>query len=127
MPTHLVAFLLLKKFRKGVGLEKLVVAMKELLNWFKMYEKDIGYSGDVTVAVLHAIEVLGNDLVEVKRLSILGSDLLRAKNDGLVYIVPKLNTFSLERLGYYSNIVMPFVALESIVGKYFSLIKLLKL
>lgn len=44
MPTHMVAFLLMKKFPKGVNYETLVTEIKWLINVIqKVFRKDFGF------------------------------------------------------------------------------------
>lgn len=58
MSTHLVSFILLKKFRKGVLIEKLIQEVVELQQWLQSYEKDVGFSGDIERAVWYAVSYL---------------------------------------------------------------------
>jgi hypothetical protein len=59
MSTHLVAFLLLKKFRKsGVPLVQLFREVQKLITWFTSYGIDVGFSGDIEKTVLHAVSII---------------------------------------------------------------------
>jgi len=55
MCTHLVAFLLLKKFRYGTSMDNLVNEVIELKTMLEKRGRDVGYTGDASSAVTRAV------------------------------------------------------------------------
>lgn len=55
MCTHLVSFLLLKKFRHGTTIEILVKEVSELKELLEKRGRDAGFTGDVMSAVAKAV------------------------------------------------------------------------
>ena len=55
MSTNAVAFLLLNKFRKGVSIEALVVALDELKADLLSIDRDLGFTGDSLDVINYAV------------------------------------------------------------------------
>ena len=63
MSTNLVSFLLLHRWRTGILLSQLVDSFRHLTVELFRRKNDVGFSGDYTDVVLHALDLLGTDLV----------------------------------------------------------------
>jgi hypothetical protein len=61
MTTHLVAFLLLKKYRSGTTLDVLVQETKDLQKFLEKRHRGFGFTGDLEAAVLHGVRVIFNN------------------------------------------------------------------
>lgn len=103
MSTNALAFLLLTRYRNGTTPHEIAKGLDDLRNTLKG-RKDIGFSGDSLHIINYAADLLGEDLVQ------------RGKNDiGEVVIRPKGSIESWIELAYYSNMLTPHFALQSIV------------
>ncbi|CAB4012571.1 Hypothetical predicted protein, partial [Paramuricea clavata] len=102
MGTNMVAFLLLTKFRKGVELNEFANAFELLKKDILMHKRDYGFSGANADVMLHAIELLGKDLV--------------SSDPESRIIKPILSLPGLLELSYYSNQVLSVFVLESVVA-----------
>jgi glycerol-3-phosphate O-acyltransferase 1/2 len=55
MSTNAVAFLLLNRFRNGVGMHRLVEAMEKLKEELFYGGRDVGFTGDMVDVITHAV------------------------------------------------------------------------
>lgn len=103
MSTNALAFLLLTRYRQGATAYDIARGLDDLRGTLKG-RKDIGFSGDSLHIINYATDLLGADLVQ------------RTKNEaGEVIIRPKGSVESWIELAYYSNMLTPHFALQSIV------------
>lgn len=58
MSTNALAYLLLTKFRDGVTIDRLVVAMDDLRKDLDYARKDLGFSGDSIDVINYAVSIL---------------------------------------------------------------------
>lgn len=94
MATHVVAFLMLTKFRDGVTAENLAVELDRLRN--DRYKIDFGFEGDSIDIVERGIELLGGKLIE---------------SEG-----KKVQPKNFQELSSYAKVLTPHFALESILA-----------
>lgn len=64
MSTNAIAYLLLTKFRDGVTIDRLVVAMDELRKDLDYARKDLGFSGDSIDVINYAVSILKTCIIE---------------------------------------------------------------
>ncbi|XP_059175418.1 glycerol-3-phosphate acyltransferase 1, mitochondrial-like isoform X2 [Physella acuta] len=103
MATHLVAFLLLTKYRQGTYLRELTKAVHWLVRELQAQHKDVGFCGQPEDVILYAQTLLGDTLVSKKW--------YEENNDLKLY--PNLSLPFVFELSYYSNLVTTHFALES--------------
>lgn len=103
MSTNALAFLLLTRYRNGATPYEMAKGLDDLRSILKG-RKDIGFSGDSQHIINYATDLLGEELV------------VRSKNDlGETIIRTKGTIESWIELAYYSNMLTPHFALQSIV------------
>ena len=103
MSTNALAFLLLTRYRNGATAHEIAKGLDELRRALKG-RKDIGFSGDSLHIINYATDLLGDNLV------------VRTKNEnGEVIIRSKGSIESWIELAYYSNMLTPHFALQTIV------------
>ncbi|XP_023291994.2 glycerol-3-phosphate acyltransferase 1, mitochondrial isoform X1 [Lucilia cuprina] len=103
MSTNALAFLLLTRYRHGATSHEIAKGLDDLRSTLKG-RKDLGFSGDSLHIINYATDLLGENLVQ------------RANNDiGEMIIRPKGSIESWIELAYYSNMLTPHFALQSIV------------
>ncbi|XP_066253087.1 glycerol-3-phosphate acyltransferase 1, mitochondrial isoform X2 [Euwallacea similis] len=104
MSTNALAFILLSKFRNGASLETLVAALEELKKDLKSSNRDVGFSGDSVDIINYAVHLLGPALVKKEKQN--NEDIIKP-----IAILPNVI-----ELSYYSNSVVPYYALESVLA-----------
>lgn len=104
MSTNAVAFLLMHKFRQGVKLDTLVVALDELRNELVNKQKDMGFSGNSVDVILYAIDILGPTLIK------------KEKINNETFIKPVVTLPNVIELNYYSNTLVTYYCLEAVVA-----------
>lgn len=103
MSTNALAFLLLTRYRQGATAHDISKGLDDLRTLLKG-RKDIGFSGESLHIISYATDLLGEHLVQ------------RAPNDkGKLIIRPVGTIESWIELAYYSNMLTPHFALQSIV------------
>jgi glycerol-3-phosphate O-acyltransferase 1/2 len=121
MATHLVAFLLLTKHRKGATLHQLT----QNLNWMReecsRRKRDVGVNVDSLDAIRYACGLLGKDLVSVEKMSMAWSS-STSRTDGennnvkIVFLKPSVKLPHVLELQYYANSCISIFQLDSVVG-----------
>lgn len=110
MPTHLVAFLMMKKFRHGVDLGRLKTELKWLIDQVNEKKKDFGFycrDVDMESIVFRAVEFLP-DAINYEW-----------HNDKKTfYFTPRQDLISLRKLEYYANYLLPDFMMEAVIGKH---------
>lgn len=104
MSTNAIAFLLLTKYREGVSIEKLVIALDDLRKELEYVRRDIGFSGDSIDVINYAVEMLGPGLVRKEKVN--NEDIIKP-----IALLPN----AIE-LAYYGNTLVTHFALESAVA-----------
>ncbi|XP_066158287.1 glycerol-3-phosphate acyltransferase 1, mitochondrial isoform X2 [Euwallacea fornicatus] len=104
MSTNALAFIFLSKFRNGASLEMLVAALEELKKDLKSSNRDVGFSGDSVDVINYAVHLLGPGLVKKEKQN--NEDIIKP-----IAILPNVI-----ELSYYSNSVVPYYALESVLA-----------
>lgn len=104
MSTNALAFLLLTKYRNGVSLQDLAVALEELRKELIYSRRNVGFTGDPVDVINYAIYILGPGLI--KREKQKTEDIIKP-----VAILPNVI-----ELSYYSNTVVGHFAIESVVA-----------
>lgn len=66
MSTNILAFLLTHRYRSGVNFSVLTIAFEELVKELLNRKWDVGFSGNFTDVVEHALKILGKDLVKIE-------------------------------------------------------------
>ncbi|CAL8111468.1 unnamed protein product [Orchesella dallaii] len=108
MPTHMLAFLLMKKHRNGVNLESLKADMIWLKKFLESCKKDFGFAirnCDTESIILRAIHLLDGDV-----------SCEWIENQATFEIKPVPETESLRRLDYYANYIFPLFVMKSIIA-----------
>ena len=103
MSTNALAFLFLTRFRTGADEKTLAKGLDELRTCLKG-RKDIGFAGESLHIINYATDLLGTDLVK------------RTLDErGQVFLRPQTGNDVLIELAYYSNMLTPHFALESLL------------
>ena len=104
MSTNAVSYLLLNKYRNGVThteLSKTLTKLREQVGT----DRDFGFEEEASeVVVDRAVELLGTDLIQRTKLP----------NDE-IFIAPVLKVPNVIETAYYSNTLVPYFALDSVV------------
>lgn len=113
MSTNALAFLLLNKYRCGTTLSNLVRSLDELRRELMLAERDVGFSGESVDVLNHAVDLLGPGLVrrEKKMLALDGEE-----PEPTIFISPVIMLPNVIELSYYSNSLLLFFVLDSIVA-----------
>ncbi|XP_074029311.1 glycerol-3-phosphate acyltransferase mino isoform X2 [Leptinotarsa decemlineata] len=104
MSTNALAYLLLTKYREGVNIKELVVALDDLRNDMMYVRKDIGFTGDSIDVINYAVRTLGPALVRKEKVN--NEDIIKP-----IAILPNVI-----ELSYYSNTLVTHYALESVIA-----------
>lgn len=115
MSTHLVAFLLLTKHREGVDIDVFEESMTWLRQELTTRRRDVGFCGKSRDVILHAVELLGPELVKVSHKNKSSEDKNNNTNDSII-LTPNLTLPKLFDLIYYSNVIVPIFAVEATVA-----------
>jgi len=140
MSTNLLSFLLLHKYRSGVSFPVLVAEFENLVKTVLSRKFDVGFSGEFEDVVLHALKLLGPNLVTISQNSLENKESTQEIEDDLEnknklelyeynlqpakehsecynkYIQANLQIPYLFEISYYSNMLNPMFALESIAA-----------
>jgi len=105
MSTHILSFILTKKFRSGAVLEQLKEGFEELKSFCRKKRRNLGYKGEINAVIQRAAKILGSQLITVSY-----------SNDSPFY---KAVTESpgLVQLGYYANNVTPLYIDQALFGE----------
>ncbi|XP_017481697.1 PREDICTED: glycerol-3-phosphate acyltransferase 1, mitochondrial [Rhagoletis zephyria] len=103
MSTNALAFLMLTRFRSGASITKIAEALDSLRDHLKG-RKDMAFAGDSLHILKYSCDLLGEALIS------------RTLDDrGQVYLQPVQSIESLIELSYYSNMLTPYFALQSVM------------
>ncbi|XP_055860090.1 glycerol-3-phosphate acyltransferase 1, mitochondrial-like [Biomphalaria glabrata] len=106
MATHLVAFLLLTKYRQGVYTRELSKAIQWLVRELQALQRDVGFCGRSEDVLLYVQTLLGDRLITKKW----------NEEDNDLKLFPNLTLPAVFELSYYGNLVTTHFALESILA-----------
>ncbi|BFZ01612.1 hypothetical protein BsWGS_04651 [Bradybaena similaris] len=106
MATHLIAFLMLTKYRQGVYMRELVKGVHWIIRELHAIHTDVGFCGQIEDVILYAQELLGDHLITKKW----------HEENGDLKLYPSLSLPFVFELHYYSNLVTTHFALESILA-----------
>lgn len=106
MATHLLAFLLLTKYRQGAYMRELTKGVHWMVRELQAQNKDVGFCGQSEDVIIYAQTLLGDKLVS--------KEWHEENNDLKLY--PNLSLPSVFELSYYGNLVTTHFALESALG-----------
>ncbi|XP_067618536.1 glycerol-3-phosphate acyltransferase 1, mitochondrial isoform X2 [Eurosta solidaginis] len=103
MSTNALAFLMLTRFRNGGEVNDIAKALDALRDRLKG-RKDMAFAGDSLHIVNYSRDLLGEALIT------------RTQNEsGQIYLQPVQSIESLIELSYYSNMLTPYFALQSLL------------
>ncbi|XP_068111344.1 glycerol-3-phosphate acyltransferase 1, mitochondrial isoform X2 [Hyperolius riggenbachi] len=105
MSTHIVACLLLYRYRQGVNLSVLVEDFFSMKEEVLAREFDLGFSGSCEDVVMHAIHLLGNSV-----------NITLTDRGNEFFIAPSTNIPAVFELSFYSNGVLHVYITEAIVA-----------
>ncbi|XP_077114150.1 glycerol-3-phosphate acyltransferase 1, mitochondrial [Ranitomeya variabilis] len=105
MSTHIVACLLLYRYREGVSLSVLVEDFFSMKEEVLARDFDLGFSGSCEDVVMHAIHLLGNSVV-----------ITHSGPSNEFFIAPNTNIPAVFELNFYSNGVLHVYITEAIVA-----------
>ncbi|XP_075071801.1 glycerol-3-phosphate acyltransferase 1, mitochondrial [Mixophyes fleayi] len=105
MSTHIVACLLLYRYREGVSLSLLVEDFFSMKEEVLAREFDLGFSGSCEDVVMHAIHLLGNSV-----------NINHTGSSNEFFIAPNTNIPPVFELNFYSNGVLHVYITEAIVA-----------
>nr|KAG8540489.1 hypothetical protein GDO81_019224 [Engystomops pustulosus]KAG8540490.1 hypothetical protein GDO81_019224 [Engystomops pustulosus] len=105
MSTHIVACLLLYRYREGVSLSVLVEDFFSMKEEVLARDFDLGFSGSCEDVVMHAIHLLGNSVV-----------ITHTAPSNEFFIAPNTNIPAVFELNFYSNGVLHVYITEAIVA-----------
>ncbi|XP_069835886.1 glycerol-3-phosphate acyltransferase 1, mitochondrial [Dendropsophus ebraccatus] len=105
MSTHIVACLLLYRYREGVSLSLLVEDFFSMKEEVLARDFDLGFSGSCEDVVMHAIHLLGNSVV-----------ITHSGPSNEFFIAPNTNIPAVFELSFYSNGVLHVYITEAIVA-----------
>ncbi|KAM8924167.1 glycerol-3-phosphate acyltransferase 1, mitochondrial [Pelodytes ibericus] len=105
MSTHVVACLLLYRYRKGVNLSVLVEDFFSMKEEVLSRDIDLGFSGSSEDVVMHAIHLLGNSV-----------NITHTIHSNEFFIAPNTSIPSVFELNFYSNGVLHVYITEAIVA-----------
>ncbi|XP_025093580.1 glycerol-3-phosphate acyltransferase 1, mitochondrial-like isoform X2 [Pomacea canaliculata] len=105
MCSHMLAFLLLTKFRQGASLESLADAMQWLKEELAIRNQDVGFCGKPQDVILYAQNLLGEEAVACS-----------VKTDEEVFLTPTLTLPTVFELSYNASSITSTFALESILA-----------
>ncbi|XP_011863958.1 PREDICTED: glycerol-3-phosphate acyltransferase 1, mitochondrial isoform X2 [Vollenhovia emeryi] len=117
MSTNIVAFLLLNKFRDGCTLDKLVEAFDSMRQDLEFADKNVAFCGENIDIIKHALDILGPGLVTQQRQEIteaVDGD-QSYKSNVVIAIRPVSILPNVIELSYYSNTVLLYYVMDSIV------------
>lgn len=103
MSTNALAYLLLNKHRKGATLEQLAASLSELRNHIGT-RRDFGFDGASEDVILRAAELLGDDMIERRKLP-----------NGETFFTPHVSVPNVVETFYYSNTFVPHIALDAAI------------
>ncbi|CAL1531762.1 unnamed protein product [Lymnaea stagnalis] len=106
MASHLLAFLLLTKYRQGAYMRELTKGVHWMVRELQAQNKDVGFCGQSEDVIIYAQTLLGDELVS--------KEWHEENNDLKLY--PNLSLPSVFELSYYGNLVTTHFALESALG-----------
>lgn len=106
MATHLIAFLLLTKYRGGVYLRELTKSVHWIIRELQALRADVGFCGQSEDVILYAQKLLGKHLISKKW----------QEEDNDLKLYPNLTLPSVFELSYYANAVSTYFALESVLA-----------
>ncbi|XP_041476870.1 glycerol-3-phosphate acyltransferase 1, mitochondrial-like isoform X3 [Lytechinus variegatus] len=121
MSTNLVAFLLLTKFRQGVEMSQLVMAVDNLRRDVLLRGRDVGFTGVTADVVKHTFNLLGPDLVARHRTRshpdiVPATDGNRKTEEIREMVVPNTGLPHVFELSYYASSLVSVFLMESIVA-----------
>ncbi|XP_054726101.1 glycerol-3-phosphate acyltransferase 1, mitochondrial isoform X1 [Anastrepha obliqua] len=103
MSTNALAFLMLTRFRTGAQVTDIAQALDSLRDRLKG-RKDMAFAGDSLHIVKYSCDLLGEALIT------------RTQDErGQIYFQPVQSIESLIELSYYSNMLTPYFALQSVL------------
>ncbi|XP_072280880.1 glycerol-3-phosphate acyltransferase 1, mitochondrial [Pyxicephalus adspersus] len=105
MSTHIVACLLLYRYREGVSLSLLVEDFFSMKEEVLARDFDLGFSGSCEDVVMHAIHLLGNSV-----------NITHTDPGNEFFIAPNTNIPAVFELNFYSNGVLHVYLTEAIVA-----------
>ncbi|XP_018429760.1 PREDICTED: glycerol-3-phosphate acyltransferase 1, mitochondrial, partial [Nanorana parkeri] len=105
MSTHIVACLLLYRYREGVSLSLLVEDFFSMKEEVLARDFDLGFSGSCEDVVMHAIHLLGNTV-----------NITHTDPGNEFFIAPNTNIPAVFELNFYSNGVLHVYLTEAIVA-----------
>ncbi|MEE6486900.1 hypothetical protein FKM82_014725 [Ascaphus truei] len=104
MSTHIVACLLLYRYRQGISLALLVEDFFSMKEEVLARDFDLGFSGSSEDVVMHAIHLLGNSV-----------NITHTSNEFV--IAPSTSIPAVFELNFYSNGVLHVYITEAIIGR----------
>ncbi|XP_044753741.1 glycerol-3-phosphate acyltransferase 1, mitochondrial isoform X3 [Coccinella septempunctata] len=104
MATDAVAFLLLTRYRNGVSIEELATALDTLRQDLDFSQKELSFQGKSVDVINYAVDMLGPSLVQ------------KEKVESQEIIKPRIELPNSIELSYYSNILVPHFALDSVIA-----------
>lgn len=105
MSTHIVACLLLYRYREGVSLSLLVEDFFSMKEEVLARDFDLGFSGSCEDVVMHAIHLLGNSV-----------NITHTDPGNELFIAPNTSIPAVFELNFYSNGVLHVYLTEAIVA-----------
>jgi glycerol-3-phosphate O-acyltransferase 1/2 len=105
MSTNAVAFILLHQFRNGTTLPKLASALEDLRLDVKVSNRDVGFSGESTDVLNHALRLLGPQLVHVE-----------TSSENVTFVKPIIEMPSVIELSYFANGVKSLFVAEAVIA-----------
>ncbi|XP_014672916.1 PREDICTED: glycerol-3-phosphate acyltransferase 1, mitochondrial-like isoform X2 [Priapulus caudatus] len=112
MSTNLLAFLLLVNYRKGVSMKELVRSFDWVKEEVLFLDRDLGFSGETTAVIAHALSILDNHLVNKA-----SSVQCEQTNNNIENwrLSPNLSLPDVFGLTYYANSVTSVFLIESVI------------
>ncbi|XP_071866860.1 glycerol-3-phosphate acyltransferase mino [Bombus fervidus] len=116
MSTNVVAFILLYIFRDGCTLDELVEAFDFIKYQLECYTRNIAFCGETIDIVNHALDILGPDLVKLQNQEIIDTGDSQLTQSNFVTVIRPMSFLpNVIELSYYSNTVVTYFAVDSIV------------
>eukprot|EP00057_Strongylocentrotus_purpuratus_P033289 XP_790882.3 PREDICTED: glycerol-3-phosphate acyltransferase 1, mitochondrial [Strongylocentrotus purpuratus] len=121
MSTNLVAFLLLTKFRQGVEMSQLVMAVDNLRRDVLVRGRDVGFTGVTADVVKHTFKLLGPNLIARHRTRSQPDIVPTAEGNQRTQevremVVPNTGLPHVFELSYYASSLVSVFLMESIVA-----------
>ena len=104
LPTHLVSFLLITKYRDSVCINELIDSVKWLLNELREMDKFLGFSGETNDIIYHALDLLQHD------------DLLKINTETKIIIPEMKSCNSAQKLFQNAKQIIHMFMTKAIVG-----------